>query len=173
MCFWRDLFPEGERFVRMQEDLRGGRPGTGGLDQESTSSRDAVLRRTPGPTPSRSVTEFFRSNGQRNDGSHLLGDETLVILVRKGLVAAAERKFMSPRTLRRRIREAGTTVSEIVRTTRRSLSLSLLRRGVRMSRISALLGYKSGRCFSRFVRREFGETPTELRRRVRSNEDAG
>ena len=42
-----------------------------------------------------------------------------------------------------------------------------------MALISACLGYKSERCFLRFIRREFGTTPTDLRQRLREQNESG
>lgn len=149
------------------------RSGETGPQDKPVSNRDEAHRGRKSPASFRSVVALFRHNGIRSHDPDLFSDETLVILVREGLGAAAERKSMSKRTLRRRIREAGTTVSEIVRGARRSLSLRLIPRDDRMSEISSWLGYESSRCFSRFVRREFGETPSELRSRLRKSERLG
>jgi AraC-like DNA-binding protein len=112
----------------------------------------------------------IRRSGKEATGREVIGDETLVFLLRGGLSAAAHRKSMSMRTLRRRVSECGTTVTEIVRQARRALAIRLLRQEGQMTDIASSLGYESGRCFLRFIRREFGVSPTELREEVRRDE---
>ncbi len=119
------------------------------------------------------LVALLRGHGRESRIPDLLDDETLVLLVREGLAAAAQRRSMSARTFRRRISQTGTTTSEVVRQNRRMLSILLLRRESPMRDVSASLGYRSERCFLRFVRREFGASPTELRKRLlRTNESS-
>ena len=74
---------------------------------------------------------------------------------------------MSKRTVRRRLKETGKTTSEVVRTIRIEVAMRLLKGTDLFRTISSQLGYESARCFSRFVLREFGRTPTEVRRDLR------
>ena len=75
---------------------------------------------------------------------------------------------LSPRTLRRRLREAGTSVSEIVADVRRQLALKYLRSGeLSVSEIAYMLGFAEPAAFHRAFKRWEGCTPLEHRRQMR------
>ena len=76
---------------------------------------------------------------------------------------------LSPRTLRRRLRDEGTSVSEIVADTRHQLALQYLTYDdIGASEIAYLLGFADPTAFHRAFRRWQGCTPLEHRRRTRN-----
>lgn len=82
--------------------------------------------------------------------------------------ALSRRLALSTRTLRRRLREEGTSVSEIVTDTRHQLALKYLGSGdIAASEIAYLLGFSDPTAFHRAFKRWQGCTPLEHRRRAR------
>ena len=79
---------------------------------------------------------------------------------------AAKRASMSPRTLKRRLAEQGTTYSEIIDDARRQRALLLLDdRRLTLDAIAAQLGYSDTANFTRAFKRWTGKTPGEARDR--------
>ena len=73
---------------------------------------------------------------------------------------------MSPRTLKRRLAEQGTTYSEIIDDARRQRALLLLGdRRLTLDAIAAQLGYSDTANFTRAFKRWTGKTPGEARDR--------
>jgi AraC-like DNA-binding protein len=79
---------------------------------------------------------------------------------------AAKRASMSPRTLKRRLAEQGTTFSEIIDDARRQRALLLVEdRRFTLDAIAAQLGYSDTANFTRAFKRWTGKTPGEARER--------
>jgi len=77
---------------------------------------------------------------------------------------------ISPRTLRRRLREEDTSVSAIVTQVRHQLALEYLSSGdISASEIAYLLGFSDPTAFQRAFKRWQGCAPIEHRRRMRSS----
>lgn len=80
---------------------------------------------------------------------------------------AAKRLSMSPRTLKRRLAEQGTTFSDLIDDARRQRALVLLEdRRLTLEAIAAELGYSDTANFSRAFRRWTGKPPGEARDRI-------
>jgi AraC-like DNA-binding protein len=80
---------------------------------------------------------------------------------------AAKRVSMSPRTLKRRLAEQGTTFTELIDDARRQRALVLLEdRRLTLEAIAAELGYSDTANFSRAFRRWTGRPPGEARDRI-------
>lgn len=79
---------------------------------------------------------------------------------------AAKRTSMSPRTLKRRLAEQGTTYSEIIDDARRQRALHLVEdRRHTLDAIAGQLGYSDTANFTRAFKRWTGKTPGEARER--------
>lgn len=82
------------------------------------------------------------------------------------ITAVAKRLHVSPRTLKRRLAEHGTTFSAIRDEDRRQRALLLLAdRSLSIGEVGTRLGYTELPNFTRAFRRWTGETPAEYRRR--------
>ena len=78
----------------------------------------------------------------------------------------ARRVSMSPRTLKRRLAEQGTTFSELIDDARRQKALALLEdRRLTIDAIAGQLGYSDTANFTRAFRRWTGKSPGEARGR--------
>ncbi len=77
-------------------------------------------------------------------------------------IAAALR--VSPRTLQRRLADAGTDLRTLVDDVRRERALSQLSSGLSTAEVSFLLGFSEPRAFFRAFKRWTGRTPVEWRR---------
>ena len=79
---------------------------------------------------------------------------------------AAKRASMSPRTLKRRLAEQGTTFTEIIDDARRQRALLLvLDRRLTLDAVASQLGYSDTANFTRAFKRWTGKTPGEARDR--------
>lgn len=96
-----------------------------------------------------------------------LPDEALLLVVHQGVPALARMWGMSERTLRRRCALLGVCVGEQSASLKRDLTERLLAGDLPIASVAARLGFASSQTLARFVRREFGVTPTSLRRRLR------
>lgn len=77
----------------------------------------------------------------------------------------AARLHMSPRTLRRRLREHGQTFRSVLAEVRKDLAQRYVRQpDYRMTEIAFLLGFSDSSAFSRAYRDWFGESPSMTRR---------
>ena len=86
-----------------------------------------------------------------------------------GLDAVATRMAMSPRTLRRRLREEGTSFREVVGDVRKGLALDYLETSeLPLEEIATLLGYEDAANFNRAFRRWVGIAPARHRNRLRT-----
>jgi len=89
------------------------------------------------------------------------------ILVREGGKTLARREGVSFRTLRRRFKNRGVTVTQARMTRQASMVVNLLQREhADLRYVARALGYSSVSAFAKFVRREFGMTPATLRREL-------
>lgn len=85
-------------------------------------------------------------------------------LISQGSKALAKRRGVSVRTLRRQFLAFGTTLSGFIRARRAALAVQVLKRPGALVRDAAKrLGFSSDTAFVRFVKREFGRTPGDLR----------
>jgi AraC-like DNA-binding protein len=85
------------------------------------------------------------------------------------LAAVARRLALSPRSLQRRLAEAGTSFARTVDLVREERAKAALRSGdVAIAEVSWLLGFSEQSAFTRAFRRWTGASPTEWRRRQAS-----
>jgi AraC-like DNA-binding protein len=95
---------------------------------------------------------------------NLATDDSAEVLLSEGAKALAKKRGVSLRTLRRRFRSRGITLSGFVQTRRAALTVNLLQQPGALVRDTAKkLGFSSDVAFIRFVKREFGKTPGDLR----------
>jgi len=103
--------------------------------------------------------------------------EQVIRLLPEGVPSATragEGLGMSERTLRRRLREEGTSLSEVVTRVRRQLALKYLESAdVTVSEIAYLLGFSDPTTFHRAFRRWEACTPLQYRRRKRLGSMSG
>ena len=99
----------------------------------------------------------------------LLSEEMAIFLVRFGPRLAASREGISERTLRRRFERRGLHLAAYTKESRLKMVPRLLATDLSLTTISDRLGFASSQTFARFVRREFNETPTEARRRLKAS----
>lgn len=99
----------------------------------------------------------------------LLARVEALILPREGgylsLEELARRTHTSPRTLKRRLKEQGTSYSELLEEARRARATRLLASGSSIDQIATWLGYSDAANFTRAFRRWTGETPAASRAR--------
>lgn len=117
---------------------------------------------TPGhdnrPSASQPMPTDFRASAEQLVGA-LLADGN------PGIRTAAEAVGMSPRTLQRRLAEAGVTYAELVATSRlRTAKDWLTRSNEPVTEIAAALGYSAASNFARAFRRQTGLSPAAYRR---------
>jgi len=87
---------------------------------------------------------------------------------RPGSAPIARRLAMSPRTLRRLLREEGTTFRDVVGEVRRELAFRYLRDPeVPIGEVAFLVGFSDANAFHRAFKRWTGRTPGEFRREAR------
>ncbi len=85
------------------------------------------------------------------------------------LEAVAARMAMSPRTLRRRLREEGTSFRGVVGDVRKSLALDYLESSdLPLEEIAGLLGYEDAANFNRAFRKWVGDSPGRYRDKLRA-----
>jgi AraC-like DNA-binding protein len=77
--------------------------------------------------------------------------------------AVAKELAVSPRTLKRRLAEHGTSFSALVEEQRRDRAFALLRAGLTVEEIAARLGYSDAANFTRAFRRWTGKSPRAWR----------
>ena len=99
----------------------------------------------------------------------LLDEESGLLLVAAGVEAAAEQKGCSERTVRRRLEANEQTARELVSRIRLRMSETALGNQGPVSLLAKWLGFASPDGYRRFIRREFGVSVKELRRRVRQS----
>ena len=98
----------------------------------------------------------------------LLSEEMAIFLVRFGPRLAACRHGISERTLRRRFERRGLRLAVHVRESRLRMAERLLATDLPVTTVSDRLGFGSTQTFARFMRREFGETATAFRERLKA-----
>jgi|GEM_PF-5752954 len=91
------------------------------------------------------------------------GDDTKVLFVVEGPKAVAVRRNISVRTLLRRFREGGRSLSRVRQECRADLVSVLLESGVPVGTVARAVGLSGPQALGRFVRSCFGLTPTALR----------
>jgi AraC-like DNA-binding protein len=83
-----------------------------------------------------------------------------------GIVTLAQHLHMTPRTLRRRLAEIGTTHRDILEQLRKELALRYLgERSIGTSEVAFLLGYSNASAFHKAFKRWTGVSASEYRRR--------
>ncbi|MGY1695622.1 MULTISPECIES: AraC family transcriptional regulator [unclassified Geodermatophilus] len=96
--------------------------------------------------------------------------ELLLPLGRQSLARASRLLGLSARELQRHLAERGDTFSSVLSTTRARLAERYLPdEGMSLTEVSRLLGFTAPSAFSRWFREQFGTSPTEWRRRARTN----
>jgi AraC-like DNA-binding protein len=96
-------------------------------------------------------------------------DDLTDCLLLEGSKALAKRRGVSLRTLRRQFAARGTTLADIVLSRRAALTMNLLQGDeISLRRVGQLLGFSCATSFSRFVKREFGQSPRDLRGDLRA-----
>jgi AraC-like DNA-binding protein len=101
-------------------------------------------------------------------GGLLARVETLILLEGGGYLSLeelAQRISTSPRTLKRRLKEQGTSYSVLLERARLKRAMRLLASGASIDQIAAWLGYSDAANFTRAFRRWTGETPAASRAR--------
>lgn len=93
-----------------------------------------------------------------------LTPEELMELVLHGGRGLIESTGVLGRTRRRMLAHYGTSLHDVKRSARRRLAVSLLSSPLPLKEIATKLGYSSTQTLSRFIRQEFGTTPTGLRK---------
>ena len=94
-------------------------------------------------------------------------DDPFDILIHEGGKALARQEGVSFRTLRRRFKDHGMTISQARLTRQASMVVNLLQlKDVILRDVALQLGYSGVPSFTRFVRREFGVSPGVLRRQL-------
>jgi AraC-like DNA-binding protein len=83
----------------------------------------------------------------------------------------AERLRMSPRSLQRRLRDAGTSFQELLDARRRDLAMQYLEQGLALAEVAFLVGFTDPSNFHRAFKRWTGMTPAEARRLRRGAPD--
>jgi AraC-like DNA-binding protein len=97
-------------------------------------------------------------------------DDPLDALVREGGKALARQEGVSFRTLRRRFKDRGMTISQARITRQASMVVNLLQlKDVTLRDVALRLGYSGVSSFTKFVRREFGVPPGILRRQLQGH----
>ncbi len=96
----------------------------------------------------------------------LTDEETVLFILRFGIRLVAGRRGVSERTLRRQFERIGLRLSDLLQERRRDLALGLLAGDLPVGAVALRLGFSSSQTFARFLRREFGATARELRRRL-------
>jgi AraC-like DNA-binding protein len=99
----------------------------------------------------------------------LLSEEMASFLVRFGPHLTAGRLGISERTLRRLFERRGLRLADQLKQNRRRLTEHLLPTDLSLQTISERLGFGSTQAFAHFMRREFGETATATRKRLKAD----
>ena len=94
-------------------------------------------------------------------------------LLAGGCKGLARHSGVSVRTLRRRFRESGSTLREITLAKRAAVVLNLMQAGLPLTRIAGRVGLSGPPALARFVRREFGTTPSGLAAQLRRQSTEG
>jgi AraC-like DNA-binding protein len=100
----------------------------------------------------------------------LLDDETVLFLLRFGIRLGVGLFGVSERTLRRRFKQRGIRLSDLLGERRRQEALRLLAGSVPLKAVALRLGFSSTQTLARYLRREFGATATALRNQLRQGE---
>ena len=98
----------------------------------------------------------------------LLSEEMAIFLVRFGPRLAACRQGISERTLRRRFEREGMHLAAYTKECRLKLARRFLATDLPLTTVSSRLGFSSPQTLARFMRREFGETSTAVRHRLKA-----
>src|SRR5512144_1182080 len=98
----------------------------------------------------------------------LLSEELAIFLVRFGPRLAASQQGICERTLRRRFQRRGVRLATYTKESRLKLARHLLASDLSLTTVADRLGFSSPQTLARFVRREFGETATAARQRLRT-----
>ncbi len=130
--------------------LRGAMPA---LNQQA----QAIVQRTLPPVPEAGVIEQIEHG--------LMGDAALLSISMEDMAA---RLKLHPRTLQRRLNEAGLSYSDLRSRCRQRLAEAALRDSGDIEALSERLGFSDRHSFTRAFKRWTGCTPTEWRRRERS-----
>jgi len=96
-----------------------------------------------------------------------LDEETVLFILRFGIRLTAGKWGISERTLRRQYERKGLRLCDLLQERRRDLTLRLLAGELPVGTVALRLGFSSSQTFSRYLRREFGATARQLRRRFR------
>ncbi|MDD3763568.1 MAG: AraC family transcriptional regulator [Nevskiales bacterium] len=149
-----------------------------GMAPHYGSTRNAIIVRSEDaeiPLPMydahlvRLLEDQCRAQLQRRQVTGVTGQVRQLVLGPLGLVAsledAAEKLAMSPRSLRRKLEEEGTTFRAIVDTERKQLAAQLLQGSdMKLDELALQLGYGDTASFTRAFRRWFDQSPGEYRR---------
>ena len=97
-----------------------------------------------------------------------LDEETVLFILRFGIRLTAGKWGISERTLRRQYERKGLRLCDLLQERRRDLTLRLLAGELPVGAVALRLGFSSSQTFARYLRREFGATARQLRRRFRT-----
>jgi AraC-like DNA-binding protein len=96
----------------------------------------------------------------------LRNEKFLLLISTRGLSGAARTIGTSERTIQRAAAYLGTNIRALVAESHRKAAEDLFREGRAVSAVAESLGYTRAISFSRFISREFGMTPSMLRRHL-------
>jgi len=151
----------------------GAVPEFGAARNEWRLPADVLDRPLPGADPG--LVEFFsRYLEERHGGSAQLAAGGIADQVRRlvceglpegvpALEQLASQLYVSPRSLQRRLAEAGTSVSALADEVRRVRALACLELGMAAAEVSLLLGYSEPAVFHRAFRRWTGVSTAQWR----------
>lgn len=173
-----DWCPEEIRLLAGDEALLGDRAAFGDsrlITRQRHSSFTVSRSLLDRPLPGRGGQTSPAGAGPALAGDPIPGDflgsiapviMSLMNDCRPGIQTCAEVAGMSPRTLQRRLAEAGTSYSSLVQASRMRLAEQWLSASDRpIAEIAAALGYTDASNFARAFRREAGASPRAYRRR--------
>ena len=113
------------------------------------------------------ITRAIRDKNQ--DREQIIGEVRAFVDSFEGSVPTvsciSKEMYVSTRTFNRRMKEAGITYREIVESSRKDKAIEYLARpGLRISDVSALLGYRDASNFTKAFKKWFGCGPCKFRK---------
>ncbi|MEV5848424.1 AraC family transcriptional regulator [Streptomyces sp. NPDC051985] len=92
----------------------------------------------------------------------------LLIIDHASLVELSKAVSLHPRVVQRRLAQEGTTFERVLDDVRRALAWELSATGAPVAKVARALGYSEQSSYTRACRRWFGESPRQLRTRLRT-----
>lgn len=91
----------------------------------------------------------------------------LLVVNQASLVEVARAMSLHPRVVQRRLADEGTTFEQVRDDVRRNMAWELSATGIQVSQIARALGYSEQSSYTRACRRWYGESPHQLKVRLR------